>query len=510
MSIVRLVNVGAGVMPDMIPEDLADGIWSEARNVSFAGGVMERAKGFGQIITPTVLPYGLLPYRTSTKRFLISLGLAKAYVTDGGTETEITKAGGDYTGTAANRWTACVFQGIAIANNGVEQPQYWGGNTANDFANLTGWTSTTKVAAMRAYKQFLVGINCTESGTAYPYKVMWSDAADPGSLPSWTVSTGTLAGSQELPSIGPLVDGAAMGDEFIVYSTSGAFSMRFIGGTFVMSFRPLPGVPGVLTQNCIAETPIGHVYLSTGDVILHAGGQSKSIADGRVRRAIFDSISNLLSAQACFVTTDPTLNQVWICYPEVGQTYCNKAAVWNWIDDSWTFRDLRNATAGASGQFPELNLNGTYATTTLTYATATGTTYGGDQNPDLQRMVMAFTGPAIAMVGADNADLTFDVDASATRVGMSIGDPQRMKLIRAVWPRVQATAGTEIEVCVGASQAPDVDPTWQDPVTFTVGTDSKVDTFASGRYLALKVRTTADAAWRIRGIDMDIVPLGEY
>ena len=62
----------------------------------------------------------------------------------------------------------------------------------------------------------------------------------------------------------------------------------------------------MIARNCAVNTPMGHVVLTLGDVILHAGGGPKSIADGRVRRAIFEQMDTTYAERACFVASNPT------------------------------------------------------------------------------------------------------------------------------------------------------------------------------------------------------------
>ena len=47
----------------------------------------------------------------------------------------------------------------------------------------------------------------------------------------------------------------------------------------------LPGAYGALTQNCVANTPMGHVVLTSGpDVVLHYANEPRSIVQGKWRR----------------------------------------------------------------------------------------------------------------------------------------------------------------------------------------------------------------------------------
>lgn len=125
-------------------------------------------------------------------------------------------------------------------------------------------------------------------------------------------------------------------------------------------------------------------------------------------------------------------------------------------------------------------------------------------------LVLSHAAPHISLAGAAPADLGVDIRASAERIGMHLGEPDRVKLLRGVWLRIDGPAGTEVSVEVGAAMAPDESPTWQTAQTFTVGTSAKVDCFASGRYLALRLSSVGGGVWRLRGLELDVALQGGY
>jgi hypothetical protein len=398
-----------------------------------------------------------------------------------------------------------------VINNGVEKPHYWNGNTATDFAVLTGWPANNTCKAFRPFKEYLFAFDVTKSGTRYPYRVMWSQAAEPGALPvTWTAAATNDAGEVDLsetPDI--IIDALPLGEQLIIYKSSSMYSCRWIGGQQVFAFARLPGNVGMLGRNCVANTPVGHVVLTTGDIVVHQGNEPRSIANGRVRQTVFDELDNSYAEQASFVATNPSKSEVWICYPTDGNSTCTKAAIWNWSDDTWTFRTLRNVTAGGTGQTP-LAVGYTWTTVPYTW-TNTPETWGGKtaaQND--QHLVLAHASSQLGLVGHGLQDLGVSVTASAERTGLHLDDPQTIKLLREVWPHVDADDGTVISIYVGAHDKPSQSVTWESAATYTVGTDEKVDVMTSGRHLALKFVSTADKAWRVRSVDLDVTTMGRY
>ena len=98
----------------------------------------------------------------------------------------------------------------------------------------------------------------------------------------------------------------------------------------------------------------------------------------------------------------------------------------------------------------------------------------------------------------------------AERTGMGFASPDTVKLCKRVWPRIDAAAGTTVYVQMGGALVPDIAPTWGTAVPFVVGTDQKVDLFATGKYLSVRFYTTADANWRMRGCAFEVQQAGKF
>lgn len=510
MPVVKLDSVAKGWTPDAMPEDLPLGAWSSMLNCAFRDGYIERAPGAGQLFdAPSIIPYFVAPFRTASGLYWLHAGLTAIYVDDGSTRTDVSISGG-YTGTISDRWTGGAFNGLFVLNNGVERPQVWNGSTASDFAVLSGWPSTHRCKVMRPFRNTLVAGDITVSGTRYPFRVLWSALADPGSEPpSWDITDATReAGQIDLEGAdSPIVDMLPLGEQMLIYTGGSMHSMRYIGGPLVYAFARI-GDTGMLARNCGAVTPMGHVILTTGDVVLVAPGAApRSIATGRVRRAIFESMASESAEALCFVAVDESRNEAWICYPSSLTNACDRAAVWNWASDTWSLRELRAVTAGCGGQVPQWS-DDTWDSDVGSWDEATDTWGAGVVAPNQRRLVLANAGPSMTVVGSAQTDGGAAMTSTAEVRGIHLGAPDRIKRVRRLRMHVEAQAGTQIAVEAGYSFAPAVEPTWKTAGTYTVGTDNKVDLRATGRYLALRLSTTADAQWRVRSMEMDVEPVG--
>jgi hypothetical protein len=355
-------------------------------------------------------------------------------------------------------------------------------------------------------------MDMTQAGTRYPSRVRVSSIAATGAIPgSWDIADPTQdAKDFDVEGGDVVIDGLALGNQFIIYKSASTHTMRYVGGQSVWSRQRIEGGAGILARNCVVDTAVGHVCLTSGDVVVHQGGTPNSIASDLVRSTIFEEMDPDYYERS-FVTADPSRSEVWVCYPTGGPT-CTRAAIWNWRTKLWTFRTLRNVIHGAHGQMPA-PVGPIWEDATMVWDDATFVWGGAGSNPSDQKLALAHALPAISLVGYGSTDVGLAITAEAIRIGIALDDAQRVKQFQELWPIVEAAAGTQILLTMGSQQVPDGEVTWGTERTFTVGTDRKVDDIASsvsGPFLAYRWRTTANAPWRTRSMGINVAPLGWY
>lgn len=500
-----------GVIEDAAPQELPDNGWSSASNFRFRNGYAERFRGDTQVFTtPAVTPYYITPYRNLSSKFWVHAGIARVYVDDGATRTDLTPTT-PYTGNIDDRWTGGSASGVLVINNGVDQPQFWGGNVGTKFATLTAWNSAWRAACMRPFKQYLVALDITKTATRFQNMVKWSAAAVPGSLPaSWDETDPTKdAGEQDLAeTTDVLIDQLQLGDINVIYKERSMYGMQYIGPPFIWRFYRLPGETGMLARGCAVNTPKGHVVLTAGDLILHSGQGPQSIVEGRMRTWLFNAIDTTNYARSFLVANYPT-SEVWVCFPETGQSACTLALVWNWNDDTFGVRMLNGATYGASGQIL-VSANSTWASDTQTWDQDT-TTWNSDGFGAAQsRLVLTEGAPLIVLTETGAQFNGVNPTCTLERTGMAFDAPDLVKTIRSIVPRVDAAAGTVLSVQVGASMDAEQSPTWSGVSTYVVGTTRKVDLFATGRFLSVRFFSSSAQPWRIKSYDVDLISHGMY
>lgn len=419
----------------------------------------------------------------------------------------------NFTGAIADRWSIFAFNGVLILSNPVDGPYYWNGDTTTRMRRLPGWASGEKAYAMRSFKNYLIAMAPTLAGTFKPHTVMWSNAAEAGAVPTtWTATSTNDAGDtpQAAESGGYLVDGLPLGDQFIVYKDDATFAMTYIGGTQVFSIVRLPGGDGLRARACVVEIPSGrHVYLSNGDVRIHAGGESQSIAEGKVRRWLATYIDGTYGNRS-FVCVNPAFSEVWVVFPAINQELPNTVAAWNWKDDTWSLFEIPASTCAATG----LIASGVDAVAwqDLDFSWEGWATrwYQYEFGPNEQRLILATT-TSLALADSGNYDLGSAITWRLEKTGTTIGDNDSMKVISRSRPQIIATAGTEFTVTHTTTLQASDTPVYPATVTYTAGTSEWANRFSSaGRFLAVKYSGSDEPSVAIRSYDVEFSTQGRF
>jgi hypothetical protein len=495
-----------GLAADIDGMDAADKLWSTGSNVRFENGYFMPFDGHSAVYDPpTVKPYGVFPLRTASANLWMYAGLAKAYaVNNAGTHFNITRTTPDYTATADTKWTGGALTSYLIFNNQNDVPQSWNGDTGTLAANMANWTSTHRCAAIRPLRNYLVAVNITKNSVSYPAMVKWSHAADPGALPtSWDETDATKdAGEQDIgDSNGTLVDLVPLGDLGIIYATDSYHAMQYIGGTYVWRFTKLYGSAGAVSQNCVAAYPGGHVVMTSGDIITHSGGLPTSIINARMRDNLFGSIDSANYGRS-FVVHNELRSEVWVCIPEAGQAACTKAYIWSYAQNSWSIRDLPNATAANVAPIITAGTS-TWGDADGTWEDDTGTWDVANLANIKRKLMIASADTKLYMMDDGQTYAGTSTPMYVERTGLSLGDSNRIKLVKSLLPKIDAPAGTTLNLKIGSALTADGAVTWTNPLPYVVGTDIAAYGMISGRYIGVKFEDTVGSPWRCRSTDIE-------
>ena len=499
-----------GIIKDRPPQELPHFAWSDAMNVRFHDGMASAFGGSKQVFVDTSAPVvWIQQYNQGGKRWWIHATATGVYADDGiSTRLDITPSG--MTASPGNTWTGGVLGGVLIANNGTNAPYYWAGSGV--MQPVTNWPAGYVAGAIRPFKNYLIAINITKSGTEYPHLVLWSNEAEPGTLPtSWDVNDKTEnAGDSPAMAQDPslAIDLLPMGDAMLVYKENAVYSMTLSGTDYIFNIEPLPVPGGMMGRNCIASTPKGHMVVMPGDVILHNGSSYQQIANGRVREWLFKNIDST-SRSRMFTTTNPRFNEVWVCFPELTRNACTRALVWNWNDDTWSLRSLPNITFGAVGQVDKSLISVINSDHDL--IDNDHTLIDEDEMSPAQMQLIMGGVDGLFAVDLSDEENGESFDWFMERTGISFDDTAGVKVAREVWPRITAAAGNKVQIQAGATMNVEQSVAWGSPVTYTVAGSGKASIpFPSGRFLAMRFASIDKGATKIVSFDVDWSQRGKY
>lgn len=515
MPKLSIPNCGAvGVNKDLSEHELPVNAWTDASNIRFLDGYAYQFLGHGQVYkTPPFAPQFLMPVNVGAARYWLYATAGKQYVVSnsGGvtTHTDIThltaRAG------TIGAWSGCVFGGIPILNAGDgKAPMYWNQNLASKFVDLTAWPANTSCKVLRQYKNFLIALNVTKSGTNYAHMVKWSSPAVPGAIPStWNEADATNDAGEFDLSEGqdPIIDGLGLKNSFIVYKESATYALDYVGGAFIFNNRKVFGMSGILNVGCAVEFDSLHFVVTGSDIVIHDGFNAVSVLDKRARRYFFQNI-DVENRSKVFCFKNPFLNEIFVAYPSIGSTYCDRALVYNFVDKTVSFRSLPNVTHAAYGPVDN-TLGGTFDQDNDPVNSDLTAFNGPDYTPDTARVMMGSADVKLYML---DASASFDgtiPSAYLERRGLSLGVPERMKIVTGIRLRVTGNIGETITVKIGGSPDPYADPTYR-TMTHTIGRTLKCDCLVTGRYIAVWIGSGTAYQWRLDSLDIEYDDAGEH
>lgn len=529
--IVPIEKVGdVGVVTDRPHNTLPLNAWTACRNVRFRNGAVEKFLGEQPVLgQPVCAPHWLLHTAESGLALWLYAGLNRVGATDGATHADITRTTGNYNTTIVG-WTGTIIEGVPVINNGVDVPQMWNKPAlGTKLEGLTAWPAALRANSLRALKRYLVALDCTLSGTRLPNLVKWSHQAPTGNVPDdWNELDFTKdAGEYSIPGEGGfLVDGAALRDAMILYKEYQTWRMDYVGGVDVFTFNRIFEHIGSLNRRCAVEFFSGKHLVYTGDdVVVHDGSNAESILSEKSRQLLQGVDAS--AATKAFVVVNYFTSEVWVCLPEVGESTCTMALVWNWKTNTIGVRELPRVTFMTQGIVSE----GAVASDTWNSAVGVWDTdfqTWGDRvsDPSKRRLLMCSPGSEqLATWKFYLPDSTHqfsgqDVNVFLERLGLGFptksGNPpnyDRRKQVLGMWPKISGTVGGRINVTLGTQEAIDGPVSWSQPQTLTIGADNGYldfsDTEAS-RIHALRFQSNENIAWRLDGYDLDVIDRGSY
>lgn len=502
-----------GLILDKPPEEVSPENWTGGQNVAFMDGMTYRTGGYGRFADPLTItkPLYAMNVLIGPDSYWLVCGESRVEVTDGTTHWDITPVAGLALSEAGD-WTGCILNGIPCVNNGSDPPMYWNRDLGSKLATLPGWPAGATCKALRATKYHLMALNISEGVTNYGSQVWWSMAAAAGSLPAeWLPTASNDAGDIVFGDTpGSIVDGLALRDQFIVYKEFSTHVMQYVAGTYVWTGRKLFLTTGVQALNCVVEANGMHWLFTGTDVVRHDGQNYVSVVDEKVKKTLVRSIDPGKTKMCC-VESRILNQQVWVCIPEQGNSWLNKAYIVDLITGDIGVRSLPQVAAVCRG---------------IVASTAQGNSWNADNaswDSDItfwdqqsysptQDSLLMVDQPRAHLYSVDTSDLAdgAPVYAFVERLGAPIGAFDKHKVVTGIVPRIEGTPGDVLTITLGGQPWFDTPITWGTPQQFVIGTSHVVSEFVEGRLLSVRIEGTTQGVWRFYRYGIKVAEMGEF
>jgi hypothetical protein len=541
-----------GTLTDPNPYQLPPNAWSGGSNVRYSAKKAMRAPIFRVVhdalpITPGFIA-AYLPASGYDSIMVVDQQGNVYQVNATGTITNVTPTSGVPAFSSGEPWTATFLGDVLYLNNpGCPMPIYFGPNSTT-FAALPNWpTSSTVLASgahagttscqvLRAFNDYLIAMNVTEGSTpaTVGQLVKWSDLTLAGQVPdSWDPTDATKsAGENTIEQMTtPILDGLPLRGAFIIYTSDQVWLMQLTGTQSIFSWTMLFTTGGILNTNCVCEVNGQHYVFGVNDIYVHDGVNKQSIAQDRVKDYIFGSLNIKLSNLA-FVQHMPEYDEIAFCYVSgdndaayTTTTGCNRAAVYNYAGNTWSFRDLPCLVGGTTANVNKL-LKFSDCGLPDTFGNFGGTFYS---QRDGYQLHTVFAGQSVSGLFANNRVYGYDflnkgtemaypaspdgnAPAFLVRTGLDLdgegGDLQTYKTVRRMFPQVSIFGGEPVTVQVGGQNYPSGPIQWSSSVLFDPTQDYKVDVREGGRYLAVQFSIPDNTDFEVAGFDLDVFSAG--
>lgn len=507
-----------GFLPDPAPDTLQSGAITGGKNLRQTLRGWSKTEGLRYTdLQPTNEKAHLFyfsPQQGDNRWYVMGATTIKGF--SGATELDLSRVGG-YSAAGENFWNAFDFNGVPVANNTVDAPQYVG--AGGSFQDLTGIDSSYRFRFMGKFGPYMLGI-APDLGSGFQDDfLLWSHPADPGTIPAnWDYADpASDAGLTPLPSAGYMLACLELGSKCIIYKSDSIWTMLLIGGVNIFRFEnKFPG-QGLLNNRCVVDFENKHFVVTQNDIMVHDSLQINSIAHNRVKEFFFANL-NREHYEKAFVIKNSESNEVFLYYPDLDSEdgYCNSCLVWDWRENNWHFRTMPRVRHAAFGyQISGIDI------TWETYSTAWERRGSWQSAEDLQEYA-----PIIHTSSEDYAYLL-----APSISGLIVND-----LMESIWERQDIVLGTlsrdgvprqdyknmktvymidfdvstkdTFKVYLGYKNSLDEDVVWLDMGTVDPKQDKRIHCCETAAFFSLRLVTT-DAFFELRNVAFEFEMAGE-
>jgi hypothetical protein len=217
----------------------------------------------------------------------------------------------------------------------------------------------------------------------------------------------------------------------------------------------------------------------------------------------------MMHTNLTFVAHNVQQTEMWVCYPSIGSQYCNKALIYNYVNNSFTFRDLPDIYHIGNGIVDPGATSITWNTQTDTWTDYSGVWGERTYNPTERSILMAGTSDTKLYRG--DFGRQFDGEnyiSTLERKGLTLdGNTNTVKQVRKLTPKVGGSG--QVVISVGSSMSPNGTYTYTAGQNFDPTQNNKVDCRSTGKYIAVRFQHTDNSPFELNGYDLEYEVIGE-
>jgi hypothetical protein len=256
------------------------------------------------------------------------------------------------------QWTA--GDKLIITNNRDNIKQF-DGSSLTDLSNLPSG-GNCQAGNVAVYNNYLLLINTTEGGTAYPQRVRWCDTGD---ITDWTNGNASYEDLWDDEDF--LLLGIALGPYIYLYRERSIYRGAYIGSSErIFDFERMVSGEGAISSQAVADVGDYHIFWGNANVYRYEGDFSiEPIAD-RIYYEIFgtDGIANPEYSERTFGLYVEELDEIWFFFVATGSETPNRLLRYSIVSGGLFLREFAHSMLGY----------GFYLTTNAkTWNTLTGT-----------------------------------------------------------------------------------------------------------------------------------------
>lgn len=517
MTLISFTKLSGGLNKDVNPELLPTDpmVWTEASNIRFINDSVYSTYGTTQAVVTPISPYYVFSTINGQKNQIVVCGQNQVYAYYSGTWSNITNIDFDYSNSNSN-WQHCFINNYPVLNNATNRPQVWK-STDQDvkLTDLPGWDYLSTCQVIRSFKAYLLAGNLIESGVVYQNRIRWSSSALPNSLPqSWDEADVTNdAGYIDLSDTpGPIIDMRVLGDNLIIYKQRATYLCMYIAGNSIFSFKQVFNNIGAINKDCICDLNGQHFVVTADDVILTDGNSYKSIIDGTMRRFLFKNL-NQNKYTKMFVVPNYKDNEIWVCIPNGTYPSVNKAFIFNYRTGAWSTRQITNLSHITNMSLDISNAD-TFANSSQTF-NSSNFIYDLSNNTPNQFYLVGSNYVQSRLeyyTDVSTNDSGYALISTLERQNISLGDDENIKIVKRIWPKMRKLYGSDstVNFYIGTQMKKNDAITWSSAMPFNITTGDKIDFFATGRWISIRIENTGDICWAIDTLEFEVESGGKW